>query len=109
MSDIELSESDAKIAQAILRKDKLLTAMADDRKLNGLEDLARLLRMVVQGPVKLAIQWNQAQLDGWRRANAGVVKIGEMAICKDIQLASVTADNEEFFENMYKARGCGNG
>lgn len=105
-NEITLSEEDAKTAQTIIRKDKMITEMSKDNKIKGLEWVTKLAGLAIQGPAKLTLQWNQALFKGWRKANSGVVTIGKMAICKDLDLARVTADNTEFFENMYSARGC---
>lgn len=106
MAEFALSAEDTKMARDILRKDKVLTALAEDKSIEGLEGLMTLLRMTVPGPVKLTLQWNKAQLDGWRKANAAIVKIGAQVICNDITIAAATADNKEFFEELHRARGC---
>jgi hypothetical protein len=62
---------------------------------------------LITGPVKLAVQWNQAAIVGWRKANAALVNIGKEAICKDIELQIVgQTPNDAFFEELKKARGC---
>jgi hypothetical protein len=108
-STVTLTEDDAKALQKIMSKDKLLQAMASDKGPAGLQYLSKIGSMVIKGPLKLELQWDEALFDGWRKANAAIVKIGSAQICDDIRLASVSADNpddSEFFDELAKARGC---
>lgn len=104
---VDLSVSDAKALQAIMRKDKFMQVLSsDDKGLRGLSALYSIMGKAIQGPLKIAIEWDKGTIKGWREANRALAEIGKVAICRDIQLASISGDNKEFFENLYNARGC---
>lgn len=103
--EITLTQDEAGTLQLILKKDKLMDELVKSQQ--GLEALGRLLGMTITGPVKLAVQWNQVAIAGWRKANANLVKVEKAAVCKDIalQIAGGTP-NESFFQQLSQARGC---
>ena len=103
--EVTLTQDEADTLQLILKKDKLMNDLIKSQV--GLEALGRVLGMTISGPVKLAVQWNQAAIAGWRKANAALVKVEKQAVCDDIalQIAGQTP-NESFFEQLSKARGC---
>lgn len=104
---VTLSKDDAELARAIMKKDQFIRELAlSDKSLKDLNVLLKLTAGNIPGPVKLVIKWNQNLIEGWRKANSNIAKIGAKAICNDIQLASITAENREFFEEMFEARGC---
>jgi hypothetical protein len=103
--EVTLTQEEADTLQLILKKDRLMKEMIKSQA--GIEALGRVLGMTVTGPVQLAVQWNQAAIAGWRRANTALVQIEKQAVCNDIglQIAGSTP-NERFFEQLSKARGC---
>jgi hypothetical protein len=103
--EVTLTKDEADTLQLILKKDKMMPALVKSQE--GLEALSRFLSLTITGPVKLAVQWNQAAIVGWRKAIAALVKLEKEATCNDIdlQIAGGTP-NEAFFEELKKARGC---
>jgi hypothetical protein len=65
---VNLTEDEAKTAQDILRRDKLLKALSTSQE--GLAGLAKLLSIVIDGPLSIAVSWDQAQIALWREANS---------------------------------------
>src|SRR6516162_7844088 len=100
--EVTLTQEEADTLQLILKKDRLMKEMIKSQA--GIEALGRVLGMTVTGPVQLAVQWNQAAIAGWRRANTALVQIEKQAVCNDIglQIAGSTP-NERFFEQLSKA------
>jgi hypothetical protein len=103
--DVTLTQDEASTVQMILKKDKMITKLVASQK--SLDWLAKFLRITVTGPVKLAVQWDQSTLEGWRHANTVLVALEKQATCDDIdlQIAGGT-QNEDFFDQLKKARGC---
>lgn len=103
--EVTLTKEEAEVVKLVLGKDKVMADLSSTQK--GLEGLNRLASLQIVGPVKLAIQWNQALFKGWRKANEKVVIIGRDAICKDINLQiAAQSPNQSFFEQLAIARGC---
>jgi hypothetical protein len=58
--EVTLTQDEADTVKLILRKDKMMEQMVKSQK--GMEALARIMNMTITGPVKLAVQWNQAAI-----------------------------------------------
>jgi hypothetical protein len=88
--EVTLTQDEADTLQLILKKDNLMNELVKSQ--HGLEGLGRVLGMTITGPVKLAVQWNQAAIEGWRKVNANLVKVEQAAVCKDIALQIAGGD-----------------
>ena len=103
--DVTLSKEEATVVKSILVRDQLLREMSGSQE--GLSDLNKLLKMVVTGPVKIAIIWNQVAIDAWRKVNSKLVIIGKQTTCDEIALQLVDlSPSHDFFQQLSKARGC---
>ncbi len=103
--EVTLTKDEADTVKLIMTKDKMMQGLAKGSL--GLDALNRLLTLKVTGPVKLALEWNQAAFTGWRKANAALVPIEKTAVCHDIELQIAGGTpNERFFEQLAQARGC---
>ena len=70
------------------------------------EVLGWVLKLTALGPVKLAVQWNQALIRGWRKANGALEGISNGDTCDAITAHDVSTKAHTFFNELYKARGC---
>jgi len=103
--EITLTEEQAATLKSIIANDQMLKALVQTQK--GLDALNRLLGLVVRGPVKLAVQWNQTAISEWRKINSKAVAINHAAACRDIQFLLIdNSPNQEFFRELSLARDC---
>lgn len=104
--DVLLARDEALALQSIVSRDRYLQQLTAAEP--GLEALHRMLARDIEGPVALALTWNQPAIAAWRQANAALAKIGLHAICDDIQLQIVAnSTNRALFEQLSAARACG--
>jgi DNA repair exonuclease SbcCD ATPase subunit len=103
---VTLTEEEASALSSILMKDELLRDMANFNL--GMDWINKFLKLVVKGPLKLAVKWNQALIDGWRSTNMAMVNIAKTKNCEAIDFVLIDEHtvNKAFFENLYEARGC---
>jgi hypothetical protein len=104
--DVVLTRAEAQVLKSIVSRDRFLQQLSG--ALPGLDALNGLQWREIDGPVGMALTWDQAAIADWRRANAALAKVGLHGICDDIQLQIVAnSTNRALFEQLSAARACG--
>jgi hypothetical protein len=99
-----LELDDVAFVQKLAKQDEFirkLSASAD-----GLDALGKVLDLVATGPTKLVVQWDQALIRGWRQANKAIDVLNKHQICDEITEHSLDTKALQYFDELYKARGC---
>lgn len=100
----ELQAEDIAFVQRLAKQDEFIHKLSESGA--GADILGRVLSMAATGPVKLAVQWDQALLQGWRQANKALDALNKHAICEEISYHSLDTKALQYFDNLYEARGC---
>lgn len=99
-----LDEDDVKFLKDLQKWDEFIRQLAASSE--GLEVLGKVVGFVGQGPVKLATQWDEGLIKGWRIANSRLEGINKAVTCNDITFHYATTKALQYFDELYKARGC---
>jgi hypothetical protein len=102
---INLSQEEAQLLKQVLGKDEFLAKLTASQK--GLSAINGVLSKTIAGPVSLAVQWNQALIDGWGKANSSLATISKAVTCDQLMDPIINnSSNSRFFEKLRKARQC---
>jgi hypothetical protein len=99
-----LDEDDVKFLKDLQKRDEFIHQLAASSE--GLEILGKVVGFLGQGPVKLAVQWDEGLIKGWRTANSRLEVINKSMTCNDIAFHFATTKALQYFDELYKARGC---
>jgi hypothetical protein len=99
-----LEPDDIAFVQKIAKQDEFIRKLSESA--GGADGLARILSVIAAGPAKLAVQWDQALIRGWRQANKGLDVLNKHAICEEISYHSLDTKALQYFNDLYRARGC---
>lgn len=102
--EASLDAEDLDFLQKIAKQDDFIRKLSESSA--GADVLGKVLAEAAVGPVKLAVQWDQALIDGWKQANKGLDSVNKHATCEEISYHSLETKALEYFNNLYKARGC---
>jgi hypothetical protein len=99
-----LDDEDVAFLKKLAKQDEFIRQLAASTE--GAEILGRILGLVAVGPVKLVVQWNQVLIRGWRQANASLEALNKRQVCDSITERYMETKALQFFDGLYKARGC---
>jgi hypothetical protein len=90
--------------QKLAKQDEFIRKLAGSSE--AAEILGHILNLAAVGPVKLALQWDQALLRGWRQANASLESLNKRQTCDALTEHYMETKALQYFDGLYKARGC---
>jgi hypothetical protein len=102
--EYNLSKDDVAFLQQIARQDEFVRSLIESDR--GVGALREILAIIPAAPAKLVLQWNQALIRGWRRANNVLDARNKGKICDAITEFTSKTKNAPFFFQLYEARGC---
>jgi hypothetical protein len=102
--EYNLSKGDVSFLQDLAKQDEFIRRLGESDK--ALDPLSQIFAGATQGPTKLVLQWNQALIRGWRRANNVLDFRNKGKICDAITEFTSNTKNAPFFFQLYEARGC---
>jgi hypothetical protein len=98
-----LSKEDILFLQEIAKQDEFVRRLGESDP--GIRGLGGLLAKAAE-PTKLDMQWHQALIGGWRRANRKLDARNKATICDSLVEYWDHTRDPKFFHQLYKARGC---
>jgi hypothetical protein len=105
-AEYDLSREDVAFIQQIARRDDFTRNMIGSDLGAGIGALRQILAIIPAMPTKLVMQWDQAMIRPWRRANNALDRLNKAEICDAITEYTDHTKNVPFFFQLYEARGC---
>jgi hypothetical protein len=98
-----LSKEDVLFLQDIAKHDEFVRRLGESD--HGIRGLGGLFAKAAE-PTQLEMQWHQALIRGWRRANRKLDARHKATICDSLVQHWEHTRDPKFFHELYKARGC---
>lgn len=100
----ELDDNDVSFLRDLAKRDEFVHQLSDSAV--AAEVLGIVVKRFAVGPVKLAVKWDLALIDGWKKANNSLKGLNKYATCDLLADHYLTTKAPEYFDNLSKVRGC---